>query len=471
MAGDTLSLPHGSFPADTDPHPAPLAVAVEGPQSTEFDTVLKNGPIRFPENAENKSAGAWAFRQPGAEIDIAGRSRQHDLLSGYKRELLVFDEEGGVLLINGNEISSIDRVEQLRGLTLGHIRRTFGKREKWAAHGLEKLPFHGAGGDDRNIVIGEPWSYHASESRTRPEAPYNSIPPVQEVLMLRGYLKEGRGREFPESDTPDPFETAKRINEAFDKATHGDGKDDDIFLADIPPISYRQNAVVASRAAAVAVQASAGRPEGKHQTGDSYMPLGSAQREEILAKAELHGTYSDYEGDVGDLRLSAEDLRSHGLEPKYEVQLGDVIIHFSDSYPLPFGDGDHAAVVGYVETPDGNVVARTYYLSGSQALWRYLPAWAPGWLDKGHTEDSLLVPDEAQVALSDISSGQQAADPPQYIVMSTARMSEKVPDVGEGQGAQTYNMRVDSRPVLLEELLLAYRAAVKGCLTARAGSI
>lgn len=118
----------------------------------------------------------------------------------------------------------------------------------------------------------------------------------------------------------------------------------------------------------------------------------------LLENAYIHG--SEYFG----RELTTQLLAELYLEPKYFVKLDGADIYFSDTYKF---EEDRPAVVGYVHTPDGRIAVRTYYLSRSQNLWRYLPSYIDTpedrWFDKGHSQDSLNLPIEAQVALGELS--------------------------------------------------------------------
>lgn len=157
----------------------------------------------------------------------------------------------------------------------------------------------------------------------------------------------------------------------------------------------------------------------KTQAPDAQMPtfeeISPVQSRRLFDYAEIHAdTYEDR-------RLTTELLGHWGLSPKHKLKINGLDIFFSDIYSF---SQDRLAVVGYTRTSSTSVVARSYYLSKSQGLWRYLPSYDPydGWFDKGHSEDSLNLPVEAQAAL-----GVLAAKPPkliqdpQFVFYGTAR--------------------------------------------------
>ena len=113
------------------------------------------------------------------------------------------------------------------------------------------------------------------------------------------------------------------------------------------------------------------------------------RRLEILHATEIH---ADRETVV-----TPERLRRAGLEPVIETRLGKVSVAIST--PFEYQGGRPAAML-YV-TKEGRTVARPYYRSNSQALWRHPEFIAPnGWLGKGYAEDSMNAPFDLQKQLS-----------------------------------------------------------------------
>jgi len=136
---------------------------------------------------------------------------------------------------------------------------------------------------------------------------------------------------------------------------------------------------------------------GKKQDSAMLVKVGDTDAQYVLDRVEIHG---------GTLSsgLSAEDIRYLGMSPKYKIEQGGRTIYFSAPYQV---GKNWVAVLGYVR--DGNTyVARTYYTSGSQALWRYLPRVTfndenkIAWFDKGYSEDSLPLPYQIQKFLGQV---------------------------------------------------------------------
>lgn len=126
--------------------------------------------------------------------------------------------------------------------------------------------------------------------------------------------------------------------------------------------------------------------------------------EEILKKVEVHG--SEFNGQF----LTPEILKKEGLLPKHKIHIGekeDLIV--SSAYQLSEG---RMGVVAFVQK-NGKIVTRSYYLSNSQATWRYLPSYIMNegkiiWYDKGYREESINLPMIIQKGLSEITQEDQS---------------------------------------------------------------
>jgi hypothetical protein len=127
------------------------------------------------------------------------------------------------------------------------------------------------------------------------------------------------------------------------------------------------------------------------------------EAEKVFEKVEIHG--DDYMGKY----LTPEILKEENLLPKYKISVGDSVVWFSSSgYDLE--NGRRVAVVAYVEK-QGKVMARSYYRSNSQGIWRYLPDYQMHengrtikLYGKGYDEQSTTLPIVLQKALSEITS-------------------------------------------------------------------
>lgn len=111
-------------------------------------------------------------------------------------------------------------------------------------------------------------------------------------------------------------------------------------------------------------------------------------------------------------QLTAEALSQFGLEPVHQVIGDGFTMYFSKIYE---GDGKRPATVAYIQNPDhpGSYIPRTYYFSGSEHEWRFLPAYSvgrngePDWYNKGWGEKSIHVPIPFQKALDTIALNQE----------------------------------------------------------------
>lgn len=147
--------------------------------------------------------------------------------------------------------------------------------------------------------------------------------------------------------------------------------------------------------------------------------------QEIMSNLELAGEdviiSSDNDPNGFEfITLSKEHITNAGLEPKHKIKLNGVDIYISEPYELtqsknPNDKNKYMAVVGYVKK-DGKWVARTYYRSKSQAVWRYLSHHAhKAWFGKGYEEDSVGLPFPMQSVLD-------------YLTLDQANIKKNVPD-------------------------------------------
>lgn len=100
-----------------------------------------------------------------------------------------------------------------------------------------------------------------------------------------------------------------------------------------------------------------------------------------------------------------ELFKKVGWYPKWKVPVGDSCVYLPE-VKYDFRHGDSRRIVGYVEA-GGKVVARSFYQSKSQGVWRILPSYRGDnvkgeleWLHKLYGEDYLTLPSEAQKALA-----------------------------------------------------------------------
>jgi len=132
---------------------------------------------------------------------------------------------------------------------------------------------------------------------------------------------------------------------------------------------------------------------------------------EFLSRLEIHG--EPFKG----RNLEGSFLKEHDLLPKFQVEVEGETILLSRMYEVHRG---RIAVVGYVRTealdeagePTGRYVyvARSYWRSNSQGIWRYLPFYSMNRSGEGighyyklWSEEALMLPAELQVALDHIS--------------------------------------------------------------------
>lgn len=120
-----------------------------------------------------------------------------------------------------------------------------------------------------------------------------------------------------------------------------------------------------------------------------------SEAEQIFEHVEIRG-----DGRAGE--LTPELLERVGLLPRHRIEIENRTIWFSPGYSIR---GGRIAVIGYVQDDDGSVVARSYYRSNSQGVWRYLPQYkmkegSLSWYSKGYGEESVTLPAKLQEGLT-----------------------------------------------------------------------
>lgn len=143
------------------------------------------------------------------------------------------------------------------------------------------------------------------------------------------------------------------------------------------------------------------RDHQKQMESFSWQEIPAIEGRKIAQRAVIHGD------EINGEFLTNEHLIEAGLQPKYRIEIEGVKILLSSApYQLR---GGNRAVSAYVEK-DGKLVVRSFYLSNSQGLWRYLPGFIYSqenqmidWYGKGHDEVSVALPVVLQKVLSQIS--------------------------------------------------------------------
>jgi hypothetical protein len=173
----------------------------------------------------------------------------------------------------------------------------------------------------------------------------------------------------------------------------------------------------------------------------TYEELVPHQAEEILKDTEIHG--ASFHGK----NLTVDDLRAQGLEPVLRIQFGDGA-QWSASRIYDLNEGGYRAIVAYVHENDQKTIARSFYLSRSQLVWRYLPQYLEingelQWFSKWVSEYAITGPFAVQQVLANAQrQGVIKPSKPMEVFAGTAR------PIGRDQG--TLVNVVDSSPELLE---------------------
>ena len=127
------------------------------------------------------------------------------------------------------------------------------------------------------------------------------------------------------------------------------------------------------------------------------------EKENIYDHLYSEGSYRAYE-------ITPNSLEFHGVSPEYFTELEGRKFAFSNPFYI---DRSRCATIGFVEDDQHNYVARPFYRSDSQGLWRLMPDFysvrgndikhiGKGWL--GQMEDSLNLPIELQNVLQNIDA-------------------------------------------------------------------
>ena len=159
-------------------------------------------------------------------------------------------------------------------------------------------------------------------------------------------------------------------------------------------------------------------------------PLSPEVGRQVVEKAKLEGDelLVENDGTIEPYTVKNEDMLLAELDPSCETEVDGVWIGLSDVFLV---DGAREAAVAYVQGPDGEIHARSYYRSGRDAVWRYLPDRMQDggtgqvvWYGKGRGEESLTLPAELQAVLNRRA---QAADlkPESEMTDDERRVSER----------------------------------------------
>lgn len=190
-------------------------------------------------------------------------------------------------------------------------------------------------------------------------------------------------------------------------------------------------------------EAPQGLPKNERKIGNEFQlqTLTSKEAAVILSKTEIHATKF-----LGK-DLTVEILKKEGLAPRYKVAIENGPTCFlSVAYE---SDNGRVGVVAYVEK-DGAIVARSYYRSNSQGIWRYLPSYQTrgtkiNWYNKGYGEASITVPVVLQKTLAEIS----AREAPLRVTDSNFILAGTARNMAEAE-LETYRGEVNMMPQLLK---------------------
>ena len=141
-----------------------------------------------------------------------------------------------------------------------------------------------------------------------------------------------------------------------------------------------------------------------------FTEISTPEAKKILRKTKIEGDPTMLP-DMPERKITTRELARSGLEPRFKIGLDGAEYNVSQAFKV----GSHDAVICYVKTPDGKTVARSYYRSGSQGMWRYLPDYGVRldsglWYGKGAGEQQLTLPMEIQGPLNEIAKNSENSD-------------------------------------------------------------
>ena len=133
-----------------------------------------------------------------------------------------------------------------------------------------------------------------------------------------------------------------------------------------------------------------------------YHKVTDQEREKVYSKLHSEGTYRVFD-------INQRSLEYHALSPEFATELEGREFYFTHPFYI---DNTRPAVIGFIEDDDHNYVARPFYRSNSQGLWRYMPDFfskaegrlshmGKGWNEQ--EEEALNLPIELQNVLHNIS--------------------------------------------------------------------
>lgn len=186
---------------------------------------------------------------------------------------------------------------------------------------------------------------------------------------------------------------------------------------------------------------------GTEEVGQAELhKLDAIDKRAILQRTVINGDSFPAEGDGILYALRPKDLYDAGLSPEYKVNIDGVQMMLSTPYELNSG---RVAFVAYVKDENNKYRARSYYLSNSQGVWRYLPGYTLkegtnnlSWYDKGHSEQSINAPVALQQAFNAVLQSKDPILPPGNSDFYFAGTSRSLDHAHE----RTYTHEVSAEP-------------------------
>ena len=172
------------------------------------------------------------------------------------------------------------------------------------------------------------------------------------------------------------------------------------------------------------------RAEQKMISRDGLKGVDVVEMKKILRRTQVEGS-AWIEGRI-ERKLTSQILLRNGLGPRWKVDIGGVELGLSQSFVM----AKREVILAYANV-SGMTRVMSYYRDAADGIWRYLPDYtmrrtSGGKIEifcgVGYAEESLILPAELQMRLSEISeekSTKGIIDQPEFLFAGTAKRYDK----------------------------------------------
>ena len=172
------------------------------------------------------------------------------------------------------------------------------------------------------------------------------------------------------------------------------------------------------------------RAEQKMISRDGLKGVDTVEMKKILRRTQIEGS-AWIDGRI-ERKLTSQILLRNGLGPRWKVDIGGVELGLSQAFAM----AKREVVLAYTNV-SGMTKVMSYYRDTADGIWRYLPDYTMRRMNGGkigifcgvgYAEESLMLPAELQMRLSEISeekSGRGIMDQPEFLFAGTAKRYDK----------------------------------------------